>query len=273
MSNALPLSALKNAGRQPALPLVLALPGEGDTLRLERLLRVLPNRRYVGVALWRDAQGQAQTVLAKLLVGPTAARHFEREKTGAALLAEQGLTTPRLLAAGFAVPVGGWLLSEYLADAQSLGERWQALEDAPSGSDAKAAQARILDEALAAIAQLHAKGLWQADLHLDNLLYQQGRLFLIDGGGIRAATPGQPLPKALALENLGVFFAQLPLRLEAELVHWLNVYLAAQPDSRLSLADRPALHKAIARQRRLRLNDLLKKIGRDCTLFKVKKTG
>jgi hypothetical protein len=73
-------------------------------------------------------------------------------------------------------------------------------------------QSAVLAEALGAIGQLHGKGLWQEDLHLDNLLRQGGQLYLIDGAGI--AETGQPLSRQKVLENLGVFFAQLPKSLE-----------------------------------------------------------
>ena len=46
-----PPEQLAGSGRAPGLPLTLQLAG--DELRLERLLRVLPGRRYVGVAQWR----------------------------------------------------------------------------------------------------------------------------------------------------------------------------------------------------------------------------
>ncbi|MFS2126712.1 serine/threonine protein kinase, partial [Pseudomonas sp. Pseusp97] len=49
------LSALRDAGRTPALPLRIELEdGAGPAeLRLDSLLRVLPGQRYVGAANWR----------------------------------------------------------------------------------------------------------------------------------------------------------------------------------------------------------------------------
>src|SRR5690606_28482930 len=87
------LAELVSVGRAPVLPLQLQLP-DGELL-LRRLLRVLPGQRYVALAEWRG-----RPVLAKLLVGDKAARHFQREREGARLLAEQGLNTPLLLADG-----------------------------------------------------------------------------------------------------------------------------------------------------------------------------
>lgn len=248
------LADLQLAGRAPELPLQLVLNGE--PLVLERLLRVLPGQRYVGLARWRG-----RAVLAKLLVGGKAERHFQRELSGARLLAEQGLCTPELLAEGFVAGQGGWLLFDYLESAESLWDAWRAVEREALLSDAQQA---VLGEALNVIGQLHARGLWQADLHLDNLLRHDGRLFVIDGGGVQVETAGQPLSRQRVLENLGVFFAQLPAELEPFTEELLVHYLLANGEHALPLE---ALLKEVAKVRRWRLRDYLKKVGRDCSLF------
>ncbi len=251
------LEQLQLAGRAPELPFELEL--DGEPLLLERLLRVLPGQRYVGLARWRG-----RAVLVKLLVGAKAGRHFQREREGARLLAGQGLVTPELLAEGFAAEQGGWLLFDYLDGAESLWDAWRAVEREALLSEAQQA---VLGEALAAIAQMHAKGLWQADLHLDNLLRQAGRLWIIDGGGVQVETPGQPLSRDKVLENLGVFFAQLPAELEPFTEELLVHYLLANGEHALPLE---ALLKEVEKVRRWRLRDYLKKVGRDCSLFAAK---
>lgn len=256
------LSELKNAGRAPSLPLTISLAdaaGPAD-LQLLSLLRVLPGQRYVGAGVWRG-----RPVLAKLLVGSKAARHFQRELAGVKLLAEQGLTTPLLLADGLQDGEGGWLLLEFLEGAESLGEAWQKVESLPVLADEQSA---VLAEALGAIGQLHGKGLWQEDLHLDNLLRQGGQLYLIDGAGICAETAGQPLSRQKVLENLGVFFAQLPKSLEPFTEELLVYYLLSNSEHALPLE---ALQKQIAKVRAWRLKDYLIKVGRECTLFSVQR--
>lgn len=255
------LHELSRAGRTPALPFSVELADAAGTatLSMERLLRVLPGQRYVGVGEWRGRK-----VLAKLLVGDRAARHFQRELNGARLLAEQQLTTPLLLVDGLAEGEGGWLLFDYLEGAESLWDAWRSLEGESPLSEAQTA---VLGEALAAIAGLHAKGLWQADLHLDNLLRHNGQLYLIDGGAVQAETPGQPLSRARVLENLGVFFAQLPASLEPFTEELLVYYLLANGEHALPLE---ALLKEVAKVRRWRLRDYLGKIARDCSLFSTR---
>jgi tRNA A-37 threonylcarbamoyl transferase component Bud32 len=256
------LSDLKNAGRTPSLPLTIALAdaaGPAD-LQLLSLLRVLPGQRYVGAGVWRG-----RPVLAKLLVGSKAARHFQRELNGVKLLAAQGLTTPLLLADGLKEGEGGWLLFEFLEDAESLGDAWQQVESLPVLADEQSA---VLGDALGAIAQLHSKGLWQEDLHLDNLLRHGGELYLIDGAGICAETAGQPLSRQKVLENLGVFFAQLPKALEPFTEELLVYYLLSNAEHALPLE---ALQKQIDKVRAWRLRDYLIKVGRECTLFAVQR--
>ncbi|WP_426201649.1 lipopolysaccharide kinase InaA family protein [Pseudomonas sp. TWP3-1] len=256
------LSDLKNAGRTPSLPLTVSLADAAGTadLQLLSLLRVLPGQRYVGAGVWRG-----RPVLAKLLVGGKAARHFQRELQGVKLLAAQGLTTPLLLADGLKDGEGGWLLFEFLENAESLGDAWQQVEALPVLADEQTA---VLAEALGAIAQLHGKGLWQEDLHLDNLLRHGGQLYLIDGAGICAESAGQPLSRQKVLENLGVFFAQLPKALEPFTEELLVHYLLSNAEHALPLE---ALQKQIDKVRAWRLRDYLIKVGRECTLFSVQR--
>ncbi|RAU46625.1 MULTISPECIES: lipopolysaccharide kinase InaA family protein [unclassified Pseudomonas] len=254
------LSELKNAGRTPALPMSITLAdaaGPAD-LQLLSLLRVLPGQRYVGAGIWRG-----RPVLAKLLVGHKAPRHFQRERTGVQWLADQGLATPKLLADGLQEGEGGWLLFEFLDRAQSLGDAWKAVEHLPPLADEQTA---VLSEALGAIGQMHAKGLWQEDLHLDNLLRQNGHLYLIDGAGIRTEEPGKPLSRQKVLENLGVFFAQLPKALEPFTEELLVYYLLSNGEHALPVE---ALQKQIDKVSRWRLADYLIKVGRECSLFSV----
>ncbi len=256
------LSELARSGRAPTLPLTVTLAdaaGAAD-LQLLSLLRVLPGQRYVGAGVWRG-----RPVLAKLLVGSKAARHFQRELQGVRLLAAQGMTTPLLLADGLKDGEGGWLLFEFLEGSESLGDAWAEVESLPALADEQTA---VLAEAQDAIGRMHGKGLWQEDLHLDNLLRHGGQLYLIDGAGVRAETAGQPLSRQKVLENLGVFFAQLPKSLEPFTEELLVYYLLSNSEHALPLE---ALQKQIDKVRNWRLRDYLIKVGRDCTLFAVQR--
>jgi tRNA A-37 threonylcarbamoyl transferase component Bud32 len=252
--NRLKLGELANAGRDPSLPLILDIPS-GQIL-IESWLRVLPGQRYVGRAVCEGHQ-----VLVKVLVGAKAARHYQREREGAALLIEQGMRTPTLLDEAWIDREGGWLTFSYLEGAQNLWDLWREIErERPLSS----AQEQVLGDALALIAHMHARGIWQADLHLDNMLRAGGQLYVVDGGGVKTETPGTPLSREQVLENLGVFFAQLPAELEPFIEELLVHYLLANSEHALPLE---ALLKEIHKTRAWRLNDYLKKVARDCSLF------
>jgi tRNA A-37 threonylcarbamoyl transferase component Bud32 len=252
------LADLTVAGREPACPAQVELP-DGAILHIDLWLRILPGQRYVGRAHWKDRQ-----VLAKLVVGGKAQRHHRREMVGAQLLAEQQLTTPALIAQGWQEGEGGWLLFDWLDYSESL---WDARRPAEAEHALSDGQRDVLGEALELIARMHAQGLWQADLHLDNLLRADGRLYVVDGGGVRAETPGQPLSREQVLENLGVFFAQLPAEIEPFIEELLVHYLLANSEHALPLE---ALLKEIRKTRAWRLNDYLKKVARDCSLFSAR---
>ncbi|SNS33282.1 lipopolysaccharide kinase InaA family protein [Pseudomonas segetis] len=252
------LGELKGAGRSPELPLLVEGVAQ-SAIQLQSLLRVLPGQRYVGKALWNE-----QPVLAKILTGASAQRHFQRELDGAQALAAQGLLTPRLLEHGSSAE-GGWLLFEYLDNAQSLADAWRQL---PAQAALSAAQQALLGEALAVIAQMHSRGLWQDDLHLDNLMRRADQLYLVDGGGVRAEVPGQALSRDKVLANLGVFFAQLPASVDGHLEELLVHYVLVNGEHALPLE---ALQKEIAKVRRWRLGDYMHKLGRDCSLFSVQR--
>ena len=113
------------------------------------------------------------------------------------------------------------------------------------------AQQAVLGEALNVIGQLHARGLWQADLHLDNLLRHGGRLLVIDGGGVQAEQAGQPLSRQRVLENLGVFFAQLPKRLEPFIEELLVHYLLGHAQQRSATGTVKAVKPAVPSRRKV----------------------
>ena len=246
--------ALRDAGRQPTVPFALRL-GDGSVLILRQMLRVLPGKRVVGRAEWQGA-----AVLAKLFVGAASERHWRREKTGIDALLAASISSPELLLAE-ALPAGGHvLLTAFIDGAQSIADRWQPLAILPAG-DPQAIE--ILAPAFAMLGRLHAQGLVQEDLHLGNFLLRDGRVHVIDGDGVRALSPGQPLPIAAAEANLALLCSQLPIAWDASLDELVVAYRRTGGGD----VDRSRLARAIGRARARRVADYLDKAGRDCTLF------
>jgi len=254
------LGQLPRSGREPPLPLSIELE-DGQSLRIEQWLRVLPAQRYVGKALW-----QGKTVLAKLFVGRKFTRHYQTELYGALLLAVSTLPTPKLLANGQSGQ-GGWLLFDYLQRSESLLSLWQQVSSEPLLTRG---QQHLLEQALHTIGTLHAHGLWQDDLHLDNLLQQDGNIWLIDGAGVRVKRLGKPLTLRRARDNLALFFAQLAPALQDHIEPLLPAYRQANPTANLSL---PVLLHAIERSRKRRVQAFVKKCTRDCSEFTVRRNA
>ncbi|KXU38432.1 hypothetical protein AXE65_01595 [Ventosimonas gracilis] len=254
------LAELPGSGREPPLPLLIEL-ADGEVLRVEQWLRVLPAQRYVGKALW-----QGKTVLAKLFVGRKFTHHYQTELYGALLLAVSTQPTPKLLANGQCAQ-GGWLLFDYLEHSQSLLSLWQQVASEPLLSQS---QQHLLEQALHSIGSLHAHGLWQDDLHLDNLLQQEGKIWLIDGAGVQVKRLGKPLSLRRARDNLALFFAQLAPELEDFIEPLLPAYLRAGAGLNLSL---PLLLQAIRRFRKRRVQAFVKKCTRDCSEFAARRSA
>ena len=252
-------SELRDAGRQPSVPFTVAL-GDGSTVTVYRLLRVLPGKRIVGEGQW-----QGRRVLVKLFVGLRSEPHWTQERSGLSAFLQAGIPTPELLYAA-ALPGGGHvLLTAFLHSAQTLAERWTTIGDQPAGNPEVIT---LLAPAFAMLGQLHAAGAIHNDLHFGNFLLSAGQLFAIDGDAIRVLTPGKALDESHAIGNLALLLAQLPPGWEAHQKAFLAAYASG---IRTALGDTPQLANAVAEARCWRLNDYLDKCLRDCTLFAVQR--
>ncbi len=245
--------ALAAAGRNIPVPFDLALP-DGRVLTVEHLLRVLPGKRVVG-----RARLEARVVLVKFFVAARSEQHWQRELAGLRALDAAGLPTPGLLEAMPLKEGGHVLLTRFLPDAESLASLWQ--------SDADDAQrVQRLFPVMSLLAQMHATGLAQADLHLGNFLVTQGRYYVIDGDAVTHAESKGGLSVDARLDNLAILFAQLPPSWDGQISPVLQHYSAAADGMQFDAA---ALQERIIAVRQRRLKEFLGKLGRDCTQFAV----
>jgi len=234
---------LRQMGRTPTLPFSLTL-ADDSLLRVETLLRLLPGKRLVGQARWQD-----QAVLAKLFLATEATRHGERERTGITALQTAGLPTPALRYAA-PLPGGGFVvLSDFLEGAESLGARWAAQPEPGT-----------LFPTLRLLGQMHAHGLIQSDLHLDNFLHHAGRCWVIDGDGVR--------PDHATTDNLALLLAQLPPTWDGGIESLLPAYA----EGGVPMPDPGALRRAVAAQRQRRLIRFLQKTDSHCSQFAVNRS-
>lgn len=254
----LDVAGLRKAGRTPSHTVAVQLP-DGQQLQFERWLRILPGKRLVGMAVWKG-----RAVLAKLFIANRARRHWQRELDGILALQQAQLPTPQLLASGELVGGGHYLLTEFLSGSQDLQQCWDALEgDAVDNPQSL----QIQQQAIEMIAQMHAGGIAQADLHLANFLRHDSQLYVIDGDAIEAQQAGQRLDENVAQGNLALFFAQFEASQDVHMEALLAEYLAINP---LPSLNRQQVMQDIRRIRQQRLDAFLDKTLRDCSQFAVK---
>jgi tRNA A-37 threonylcarbamoyl transferase component Bud32 len=226
------------------------LPAE-VTVRCRQVLRLLPGRRLVALA-----EVAGRRVVLKLFLGPGARRYRDREARGSARLVAAGVATPALLGrASSAIGGAEALLFEYLDDSRPLG-----------GDDVAG-----LLMAAAALARLHRAGAVHRDPHLDNFLRRaDGRVFLIDGDGVRPTIGGRALGRRASLANLALLCAERTPLADDGLDTAYDAYARARGWRRSPARDAAglqALARATRLQRRARVRRYLYKAQRDCTEF------
>jgi len=244
------------AGRQLEVPfdVELELSGKSQIAHCVELFRLVPGRRVVVKMLIGE-----QVLLGKIFLGTDGGKYCQREKTGILALQEAGIQTAQLINQACLRGEGSEvLLLEYLPDVRHLSELIDLREEV-SGV--------LLDAAVEMVATMHDKGLQHKDCHLGNFLVVEQGLYLIDGD---AVSKNNPLSQAQAIENLALFFVQLPLFLLPRLNAYFSVYCSLRGwDKKASQVDFDA---EVTHQREKRQRHFLKKIYRDCTQFKVAQT-
>lgn len=183
--------------KQP-LPFKLSLEtAQDDYLCCEKLLREVPGKRLVFRGLWQE-----RPIIAKLFLDPNnAQRHWSRERKGVEAIAGTSVPTPLLLFAGQLTDGTFVLVFEFLHKAQTALERWSLLRSEDS-------RFAFLCRLSCLVGELHAAGLVQKDLHLENFLVAQEKIYAVDGDAVCTAKHGKPLPLGPSSRNLALLLAQ-----------------------------------------------------------------
>ena len=248
--------ALIAAGRQLETPFEVQLNLSGDiqTAHCLQLLRLVPGRRVVVKLLVGDT-----AYLGKIFLGADREKYCQREQAGIRALQNAGISTAKLEGQGYLSDNGAEvLLLEYLPEVQHLSELLASQQ-----IDAQ----HQLATAVTMMAAMHDRGLQHKDCHLDNFLVNEKGLYLIDGDAVERSAV---LNQIDALENLALFFVQLPLVLNNRLAEFFAHYCDQRgwPQGECL----PAFQRALQTQRENRQRRFLKKVFRDCTQFKVTKS-
>ena len=248
---------LISASRDIATPFHLQIKDQigVKTIEVERIFRLLPGRRIVALA--KDG---GQPVLVKIFLGRSANKYARRERSGIRALQVADVETPEILWGG-QFKLGEVVALSFLSDATSLLDYW------PLKS---ADRPLLLNKVVAILARMHAAGVVQNDIHLDNFLISGENIFTIDGGAVER-NQTEALSESASLKNLAMFFAQLQPRFDCLVQGALPHYMQQrdmqqrgwpQDESRL---DR--LMAEISRQRETRKRNYIGKTLRECSRF------
>lgn len=230
---------------------LLWLSNTNISLVCEKLLRYLPGKRWVCFGHWGERE-----VVAKLF---SHQRHAQRELNGIDALSAANILAPAMLYHGWATEKSLYVIVyEYIPYKQNLDEVWQQADEV--------ARTKLIERLVAIVAQLHYAGLRQLDLHPQNFLLHDNKIYVLDAGEIVQTHYNQPLGKRLSLQNLGALLAQFPPRYDA-LCSQLYLFYTQKSSAVFTLTSIAQLKKWIAYWRKRRLIKFGKKAFRSCTQF------
>jgi tRNA A-37 threonylcarbamoyl transferase component Bud32 len=220
------------------------------------MLRIIPGKRIVCFGEWAD-----KSVAVKIFLSPRSARrHCDSEIKGVNALKNAGIKTPALLLQSDlqqdSTPV---LVFQRIMPALNPHEVFDMAE-----TDEK--RSELLKRIAVVIAEQHEAGLKQKDLHSGNFLLSDNDIYTIDGDTVDTGQVGTPLPKAMSLNNLGLFLAQLT----PDFDHLFSAAFQAYAAKRSWHADKSLFNdllKEVKFQRKNRKKKYLNKIFRECTAF------
>lgn len=240
------------------LPLTLHLPdktldGESDVKCL-RAVRVIKNRRSVYLARWND-----KDVFVKLFFDRIRAKqHWQREKHGIETLAANGLLTPPLLYAGFLPDYKAHvLITKAIASAKTMEHECNRAESIEENIG-------ILREAIKALATQHEAGIVQDDIHLDNFLVADDKVYSIDASRIRQHKGA--IDKASSLINIGLFLGQFFPRFDQYVEQFFQHYASIRQWP-VTADDLSLVKRHIDKTRKRRKKNFLRKIYREESVF------
>lgn len=212
------------------------------TLEFQQVARVLPGRRVSGIG-----HCGGRTVFAKIFYGRQARRYWERELTGAALMARSEASSPPLIGQGATVDAGGYVAL------------YQALPGAVGLSDNDHEE---IVAALRCLARLHDTNLVQSDPHLNNFVRSDGVVYAVDADSLRRA------PQVRRhLNNLAALLAQRTPEFDQEIAELWAIYAQERDEYVARMGSPEQLLKLTRRERQLRVRRYLKKTQRECTEF------
>ncbi len=266
MTNLLDSTHLRDCGWNlpPLFSLTLSCKGGPEVLMCHEVVRILPRKRLVCLGTWKDFP----VVLKIYLDQKRGKKHCKREFSGIQALKQANIKTPTFLFMGTLFPdESPALVFERILDAKTLREVWEETTE-------EVKRKEIMRKSLCVIAQHHEAGIMQEDLHLGNFLCQEAlheTPYTIDGAAVNAKGLGKPLAAKKSLDNLALFLAQFDPAYDRNLPEILLDYISFRKGWEIDNRVTNRVLKRIKRWRKIRRNNYLKKIFRECSAFVCKK--
>lgn len=227
---------------------------EGQNLRIGHVYRFLSGQRLTAHAAWGDSD-----VVVKCFYGDRHRVYFEREVQGLESLERAGVDTAAcLFSAQHHQGQMHLMVLEYLQDSTTLK---QALTDPESSVSLD----EWLHQAAELFVRLHQANLTQPDPHLENFLISRGRLHMIDAGQMQVLSA--PLKQLDAMDNLALFFAQLPVRLDAAAIKAVHDYWKKSRNEDEVFVEADWANRLLLQRRWRERRFIEKKAFRNCTAY------
>lgn len=228
--------------------------GGVTNLTVKKILRLLPGKRIVAVA-----ESGGQNYLIKIFIGRSARRYMRREVSGVHAIEDSGVLTPSLEWQARLRSKGGYVLAfEYIEGAHNLSD---VVADAANKSE----QARLIGKVIPVLAALHEGGVVQNDIHPENFLFHEDRIYTIDGGDVSRHW-SYPVGETRSINNVALFFAQF----SASHDHLIPALLERYRQVR-AWTDYPGREKRLVylmnKFRNQRKDNYIRKALRECTQF------
>lgn len=222
-----------------------SLGGKEESLECQALLRVIPGRRQVYDALWKDREVVVKVFLDKIC----AKRHLKREWRGLSLLQKRGMSAPQPLFFGKTVDGGMAMVTEKIVDSSTVFDVFNETTNLPP-------RLNLLGLVCRELADQHSKGVLQKDLQLGNFLLRKEKLFTIDTA--QMCFLSREVSKRLAILQLASLASIIPAE-NVKAIESLCEQYAAARSWRFATADMAMFWKKLAMHRKHGIKKSLKK--------------
>lgn len=247
---------IKSAKRLLPVPFQLKLKDYSAPLIIEKIVRIIPKKRFVAFGTF-----EGKAIVAKCFLESSKknkSNHATRDAAGVNILTTANIPTPALLIQTVdqsnRISI---LIFERIQDAYNLDWLWQQKSDNEE-------LAPLMRAVTIELATQHVLGVIQKDLHLKNFLIANKKIYTLDGGSIEQFN--EPYPKKESLQHLALFFSQLGVGTDALQKELFDLYTQSR-----GWLNRPNeitfLQESIKKWRLERSARYMKKILRNCSSF------